>query len=192
MSVHSVGHGIIGGHVYTVEAAAGKVAVVREELPTARGHKTSRSKTYRRSRCSTGASLSAGALARTACRPAARAFQRSDFLGAIQVVAIVGAFDHPSASCINCSAARRRRRRQRAKLLDQLNAELEERIAARTAALNNKSRELEPSHTPSHTISKPRCAASTVTAACSLKTTQKTSPMRPAHSFKPSIHQPRR
>ena len=37
-----------------------------------------------------------------------------------------------------------RRRRQRAKLaLDQLNAELEERIAARTAALNNKSRELE-------------------------------------------------
>ena len=37
-----------------------------------------------------------------------------------------------------------RRRRQRAKLaLDQLNAELEERIAARTAALENKSRELE-------------------------------------------------
>jgi signal transduction histidine kinase len=37
-----------------------------------------------------------------------------------------------------------RRRRQRAKLaLDQLNAELEQRIAARTAALDNKSRELE-------------------------------------------------
>jgi signal transduction histidine kinase/ABC-type uncharacterized transport system substrate-binding protein len=37
-----------------------------------------------------------------------------------------------------------RRRRQRAKLaLDQLNAELEERIAARTAALDNKSRALE-------------------------------------------------
>jgi signal transduction histidine kinase len=37
-----------------------------------------------------------------------------------------------------------RRRRQRAsKALDQLNAELEQRIAARTAALDNKSRELE-------------------------------------------------
>ena len=37
-----------------------------------------------------------------------------------------------------------RKRRQRAKLaLDHLNAELEERIAARTAALDNKSRELE-------------------------------------------------
>lgn len=37
-----------------------------------------------------------------------------------------------------------RKRRQRAKLaLDQLNAELEERIAVRTAALDNKSRELE-------------------------------------------------
>ena len=37
----------------------------------------------------------------------------------------------------------RRRRRRASEALDQLNAELEERIDARTAALNAKSRELE-------------------------------------------------
>src|SRR5687768_18575966 len=48
----------------------GKLQKWWEELLAAREHKTSRSKTYLRSRCLTGASLSAGALARTACRPA--------------------------------------------------------------------------------------------------------------------------
>ena len=116
-----------------------------EELPTAREHKTSRSKTYRRSRCSTGASFSAGASARTACRPAVLCVSKSPTFWEQYKWRIVGAL-----TLIVLQAALiavllvERRRRQRAKLaLDQLNAELEERIAARTAALDNKSRELE-------------------------------------------------
>ena len=90
-------------------------------------------------------SSSAGESARSGCRPAASVrFKELTFWQRYKW-RIIGAF-----TLIVLQAALiavlliERRRRQRARLaLDQLNAELEERIAARTAALDNKSRELE-------------------------------------------------
>jgi hypothetical protein len=62
-----------------------------------------------------------------------------------------------------------RKRRQRAReALAQLNTELEQRIATRTAALNNKTRELETfAYSVAHAL-RHRCAASMVTAVCCL------------------------
>ena len=107
MSVHSVGRGIIGGHVYTVEAAAGKVAEVVRRI--ANGE---RAQDIPVQNVPTVPMFDWRELARWGMRePLAarqyRAFQRSDFLGAIQVAHRRCINAHRSAKRVNCGAARR-------------------------------------------------------------------------------------
>ena len=145
MSVHSLGRGIIGGYVYTVEAAAGKVAeVVRriangeraedipvQNVPTVPMFDWRELKRWGISEDR----LPPGSIVRFK-DPTFWQQYKWRIVGALTLIVLQAALIAVLLFEI--------RRRQRARLaLAQLNAELEDRIAARTAALNNKSRELE-------------------------------------------------
>ena len=145
MSVHLLGRGIIGGHVYTVEAAAGKVAeVVRritngeraEDIPVQNVPTVPMFDWRELKRWGISENrLPPGSIVRFK-DPTFWQQYKWRIVGALTLILLQAA--------LIAVLLVERRRRQRAKLaLDQLNAELEERIAARTAALDNKSRELE-------------------------------------------------
>ena len=145
MSVHLVGRGIIGGHVYTVEAAAGKVAEVVGRIANGERAEDIPIQNVPTVPMFDWRELKRWGISENRLPPGSIVRFKDPTFWDQYKWRIVGGF-----TIILLQAALiavllvERRRRQRAKLaLDQLNSELEERIAARTAALNNKSRELE-------------------------------------------------
>jgi len=145
MSVHSLGRGIIGGHVYTVEAAAGKVAEVvqritngesAEDIPVQNVPTVPMFDWRELKRWGISEDrLPTGSIVRFK-DPTFWQEYKWRIVGALTLIVL-------QAALIAVLLVERRRRRRAKLALAQLNAELEDRIAARTAALNNKSRELE-------------------------------------------------
>jgi signal transduction histidine kinase len=145
MSGPQVGRGVIGGYVYTPEASAAKVAsIVRRilhrvparDIPI-EGAPTTPIFDWRELRRWNirEESLPPGSIVR---------FKEASFweqykwriVGVVALVAVQTSF-------IVVLLVERKRRRRAGEALDELNAELEQRIASRTAALDAKSRELE-------------------------------------------------
>jgi len=145
MSSHHIGHGVLGGYVYTPEAGSSRAAemvleifhgqnaadIPIENVPTIPMFD---SRELRRWKISED-SVPAGTILQ---------FKEISFWQQykFRIVAIAGVVLLQTAF-IGILLFERSRRRRAKESLDKLNAELEMRIEARTAALNSKSRELE-------------------------------------------------
>jgi len=145
MSEPLVGRGIVGGYVYTPETSAARVAeVVRliaqgqraRDLPIENVHTIPMfdSRELQRWQISE-AQLPPGSIIQFKQLTIWQQY-KSQIVGVLIVLLL-------QTSLIAILLIERRRRRRAKEALDRLNAELETRIAARTAALNAKTRELE-------------------------------------------------
>lgn len=145
MSGPNIGRGVIGGYVYTPEASAAKVAKIvhrilsgerAQDIPI-EGAPTVPMFDWRELRRwnISEESLPPGSIVRYKELTLWQQYMWR-VIGVLTLIALQTSF-------IAVLLIERRRRRRAKEALDQLNAELEQRIAARTAALDAKSRELE-------------------------------------------------
>ena len=103
MSVHSVGHGIIGGHVYTVEAAAGKVAEVVRRIANGERAQDIPVQNVPTVPMFDWRELRRWGISEDSLPPGSVIqFRESDVLGAIQVADHRRINAHRSASRVNC------------------------------------------------------------------------------------------
>ena len=145
MSEPLVGRGIVGGYVYTPETSAARVAeVVRliahgqraRDLPIENVHTIPMFDWRELQRWQISeAQLPPGSILQFKQLTIWQQY-KSQIVGVLAVLLL-------ETSLIAILLIERRRRRRAKEALDRLNAELETRIAARTAALNAKTRELE-------------------------------------------------
>lgn len=145
MTGPNVGRGVIGGYVYTPEASAAKIAKIvhrilsgerAQDIPI-EGAPTVPMFDWRELRRwnISEESLPPGSIVRFK-EPTFWQQYKLHITAVLSLVALQTVF-------IGVLLIERRRRRRAKEALDKLNAELEQRIAARTAALDAKSRELE-------------------------------------------------